>query len=244
MTRSSTRRCGLSPFRAPSPKTSGRWSTTGERVSDTPRSGMGAPGRSGSLSSSTKCLPATSISTSILTATGESRPRIAFRAKAERGSCRWRSRWSRVKRPSSLRAAAIFRLGATGVTFSFAAAGYLEGTVRLAGQPHAARRTDGDGNGFLTDAQDRLWIDLNDDGRWDSSDEQFLYSSILSLGGGRYAARSDELGTRLAFEVIDGAGNVTLKLNRPEGSPPATELHATLIGRDGSAVGLEGGAKE
>jgi hypothetical protein len=139
--------------------------------------------------------------------------------------------------------AAIFRLGATGVTFSFAAAGYLEGTVSLAGQPHAARRTDGDGNGFLTDAQDRLWIDLNDDGRWDPSDEQFLYSSILSLGEGRYAARSDELGTRLAFEVIDGAGIVTLKLNRPEGSPPATELHATLIGRDGSAVGLEGGSE-
>ena len=32
-------------------------------------------------------------------------------------------------------------------------------------------------------------------------------------------------------------------LNRPEGSPPATELHATLIGRDGSAVGLEGKAR-
>ena len=78
--------------------------------------------------------------------------------------------------------AAIFRLGATGLTFSFAAAGYLEGTVSLGGATHAARRTDGDGNGFLTDAQDRLWIDLNDDGRWDPADEQFLYSTILALG--------------------------------------------------------------
>ena len=32
---------------------------------------------------------------------------------------------------------AIFRLGATGVTFSFAAAGYLEGTVSLGGRVHA-----------------------------------------------------------------------------------------------------------
>ena len=31
-----------------------------------------------------------------------------------------------------------------------------------------------------------------------------------------------------------------LNLNRPAGSPHTTELHATLIGRDGSAVGLSG----
>ena len=136
--------------------------------------------------------------------------------------------------------AAIFRLGATGLTFSFAAAGYLEGTVILGGREHAARRTDGDGNGFLTDAQDRLWIDLNDDGRWDPSDEQFLYSTILILGSSRYALRSDELGTRLALEAVEGTGTVRLKLNRPAGPPRATELHATLIGRDGSAVGLSG----
>jgi hypothetical protein len=136
--------------------------------------------------------------------------------------------------------AAIFRLGATGVTFSFAAAGYFEGTVSVSGATHAARRTDGDGNGLLTDSQDRLWIDSNDDGRWDPGDEQFLYSSLLSLGRERFAVRSDELGTRLAFERVDGAGIVKLKLSRPGGSAPATELHATLLGRDGSAVGLSG----
>jgi hypothetical protein len=136
--------------------------------------------------------------------------------------------------------AAIFRLGATGVTFSFAAAGYLEGTVSLTGGQHAARRTDGDGNGFLTDAQDRLWIDSNDDGRWDAAGEQFLYSPVLTLRRDRYAVRSDELGTRLAFEVVEGTGTVKLKLNRPAGSPPSTDLHATLIGRDGSAVGCGG----
>jgi hypothetical protein len=62
----------------------------------------------------------------------------------------------------------------------------------------------------------------------------------LSRGGERFAVRSDELGTRLAFERVDGAGTVKLKLNRPAGSAPATELHATLLGRDGSAVGLSG----
>jgi hypothetical protein len=139
--------------------------------------------------------------------------------------------------------AAIFRLGATGLTFSFAAAGYLEGAVSMDGKKHAARRSDGDGNGFLTDSQDRLWIDLNDDGRWDSSDEQFLYSTILIVGSSRYALRSDELGTRLALEPVEGTGTVRLNLNRPAGSPRATELHATLIGRDGSAVSISGEAE-
>jgi hypothetical protein len=136
--------------------------------------------------------------------------------------------------------AAIFRLGATGLTFSFAAAGYLEGTVSLGGAKHAARRTDGDGNGFFTDAQDRLWIDLNDDGRWAPADEQFLYSTILVLGPSRFALRSDELGARLALEVVEGTGTVRLNLNRPAGPSHTTELHATLIGRDGSAMGLSG----
>ena len=82
---------------------------------------------------------------------------------------------------------------------------------------------------------------MNDDGRWDPADEQFLYSTILALGKSRYAARSDELGTRLAFEVgrrnRDGAAEA--RIGR-RASPPTTELHATLIGRDGSAVGLGG----
>ena len=70
--------------------------------------------------------------------------------------------------------------------------------------------------------------------------EDPTYSTILVLGASRYALRSDELGSRLALEVVEGTGTVRLNLNRPAGSPHTTELHATLIGRDGSAVGLSG----
>ena len=108
--------------------------------------------------------------------------------------------------------AAIFRLGATGITFSFAAAGYLEGKVEFAGRRHAVRRMDGDGNGLFTDHQDRLWIDLNDDGRWDASSEQFLFASILTIGDGRYAVRSDPFGQRLSVEPLQGSGTVRLAL--------------------------------
>jgi hypothetical protein len=130
----------------------------------------------------------------------------------------------------------VLRLGASGRTLSYAAAGYLEGTVTLDGRACAFRRTDGDGNGLLTDAQDRLWIDLNRDGHWDPSSEQFLYATVLSLGGGRYVVRSDPLGSRLSLEPLVGTGTVQLALK----SGKAADLHATLVGRDGSAFGLTG----
>jgi len=140
------------------------------------------------------------------------------------------------------RRAFAFRLGATGLTFSGAAAGYLEGTVRVAGRDHPARRTDGDGNGRLTDPQDRLWVDLDDDGRWDPVDEQFPYAPVLPLAGARYVARSDEYGRRLVLEPLEGSGTIRLAFARPGAS--VAELSATLIGRDGSAVGLAGSTGE
>ena len=141
------------------------------------------------------------------------------------------------------RRAALFRLGATGITFSHAAAGYLEGEVEFAGRRHAVRCMDGDGNGLLTDPQDRLWIDLNDDGRWDSSSELFLFASIITIGDARYAVRSDPLGSALV-EPLKGIGTVRLARARRRGFRPRSSSTATLIGRDGSTVGLTGEGAE
>lgn len=133
----------------------------------------------------------------------------------------------------------VFRLGATGLTFRAAAAGYLDGSVVIGGRRRAARRTDGDGNGRLTDPRDRVWVDLDDDGRWDPAGEQFSYAPVLTLAGGRYAAWSDEYGRRLALGPLEGTGTVRLALGRPGAS--IADLSVTLVGRDGSAVGLAGG---
>lgn len=144
----------------------------------------------------------------------------------------------------------VFRLGSTGRTLSYAAAGYLEGPVRLEGGDTtvAARRMDGDGNGFFTDPQDRLWFDLNGDGRWDAVDEQFLYATILAIGGQRYAVRSDERGAMLTLAKLEGTGTIALAVRqKPDknSSEPGTlgritEIAVTLVGSDGSAVGLRG----
>lgn len=138
----------------------------------------------------------------------------------------------------SERRAVVFRLGSTGLTLSHAAAGYLDGVVTLAGRRHAARRTDGDGNGRFTDRQDRLWIDLDDNGLWDPVDEQFPYATILAVDGERFAVRSDEYGRRLRLDVLEGAGRVSLACAPM--AAPILDLSATLVGRDGSTVSVHG----
>lgn len=139
----------------------------------------------------------------------------------------------------------IFRRGATGRTLSFAAAGYLEGKAPLGdGAPLAVRRVDGDGNGLFTDPQDRLWIDLNADGAWDGVKEQFLFATILALDAVRYAVRSDQRGTQLSLGKLEGTGLLRLVLpERADDNAAAgriVEAAVTLVGRDGSAVGLRG----
>lgn len=145
----------------------------------------------------------------------------------------------------------LFRRGATGRTLSFATAGYLQGKTSLGnGGPRDVRRLDGDGNGFFTDPQDRLWIDLDGDGAWDPVKEQFLFATILTLDGIRYAVRSDERGTQLSLGKLEGTGVLRLVLpERPKDKSAANQTAAagqiveasvTLVGRDGSAVGLRG----
>lgn len=160
----------------------------------------------------------------------------------------------------------IFRLGSTGRTLSYAAAGYLEGKLPLPqgeetrAHPSAVpkregiavRRMDGDANGFFTDPQDRLWIDLNGDGQWDAVDEQFLCSPILTLCGQRFSIRSDERGTHLALAKLEGTATIQLAVHQkpsPASAAPGVlghvaEIAVTLVGRDGSAVGLRGANAE
>ena len=148
----------------------------------------------------------------------------------------------------------IFRRGTTGRTLSFAAAGYLAGRAALGGDNgnlKAVRRMDGDGNGFFTDPQDRLWIDLDGDGVWDPVREQFLFATILAIDDARYAVRSDERGTQFSLGKLEGTGLLRLVLperpasqaaseSGPNGGGRIIEAAVTLAGRDGSAIGLRG----
>lgn len=131
----------------------------------------------------------------------------------------------------------LFRLGRTGAVFSYAPLGFLQGEVVIGGRKVKARRVDGDGNGAFTDPQDRLWLDLNGDGRWDPLEEQFPFLPILQVAGERYAVRSEQFGAWLIVEKLEGSGTMRL-VAKPK--VPFKELGVALVGEDGSAVRLEG----
>lgn len=139
-----------------------------------------------------------------------------------------------------------FRIGASGRTLGFASTGYLEGNVEIAGKSLAARRQDGDGDGLLTGLQDRVWIDGDGDGRWNPIDEQFLFSTILTIRQNRFIVRSDLDGLGISLAPLEGTGIAAIVLpTKPSGSKlPLVSIETTLIGRDGSIVALSGDHSE
>jgi hypothetical protein len=135
----------------------------------------------------------------------------------------------------------LFRRGVTWGALGFATAGYLEGQARIGERTMAFRRVDGDGNGFFTDARDRLWLDLDGNGDWDAFNEQLPLLPVLKIREVRYAVRSDLVGTSLRFEPITGEGKIRLAC-RPAGeNSQVADLFVMLIGSDGSAISLRCG---
>jgi hypothetical protein len=123
---------------------------------------------------------------------------------------------------------------------SFATTGYLQGHVELGGRMIAVRRVDGDGNGFFADHRDRLWLDLDGDGKWDPFSEQFPLLPVMKLQDRRYALRSDAIGSRLSLEEITGVGTVRLALPTLRAGTEVADLEVTLMGDDGSAYAMRG----
>lgn len=132
----------------------------------------------------------------------------------------------------------VLRRGITGKSIGVATLGYLEGHVQVAGQSLACRRVDGDANGLYADLRDRIWLDLNADGKWDPFSEQFPMTPVMVLFGKRYAVRSDQGGTRLALEEITGEGTIKLVLATLAPGAKIRSIEVSLMGDDGSAYAV------
>jgi hypothetical protein len=133
----------------------------------------------------------------------------------------------------------LVRYGRATRALSYATCGYVEGRTKIGNRLVAVRRVDGDGNGFLTDPQDRLWLDLEGQGRWDPVRHQFPFSPLLTLGKERYVVKSDPLGGRLDFAKLEGTGTVRLVVP-PVLRDAVDDLSVTLLSRDGIVATLEG----
>ncbi|MCA9265177.1 MAG: hypothetical protein KDA60_15055 [Planctomycetales bacterium] len=121
--------------------------------------------------------------------------------------------------------------------------GYVSQQVSLGRRTVSTRLVDGNANGLCTDGQDRLWIDLDGDGKWSPFREQFPVRPIITLQGTRYTMRVTPLEQlplslsenrdvgqlQLLLPCLDGKPNVELRL-----------LEVMLTTQDGAAYTIHG----
>ncbi|MBO0701125.1 MAG: hypothetical protein J2P46_22200, partial [Zavarzinella sp.] len=123
---------------------------------------------------------------------------------------------------------------------AYAVRGYTAGSVTLGGKAYAALLTDGDADGCFDSATaDRIWIDLDGDGKFDPLTEQFPLGAPLAHGGTSFLLRPDAGGTRVEVrERPTEAGTVRLTVSRLPKSE-VVELTAQLVSEWGELVTVE-----
>jgi hypothetical protein len=126
----------------------------------------------------------------------------------------------------------------------------MRGALRLGDQEHAALLTDGNADGcFGTAGVDRIWIDLNDDGRFDPVAERFPLGTAIAVdtphGSRRFTIASDPWARRVSAHERDtrlGRLELVLQTGHPsDAGAPATALRieslaAKLVGKTGELV--------
>ena len=95
--------------------------------------------------------------------------------------------------------------------FSIAQAGQLHGSFSLNGSTIAAAVEDRNCNGLWTDREDRLYVDVDGDGKWNAFEERFSCQELPNIRGTRYtlAFKSDELD----LVALEGTGQLQAELH-------------------------------
>jgi len=123
---------------------------------------------------------------------------------------------------------------------AYAVRGYAAGMIVLKGKEYPALLTDGDADGcFDGAAADRVWIDLDHDGKFDPLTEQFPLGAPLTHDGTPYLIRPDALGSKVeARERPAETGTVRLTITRLPKAGVAS-LTAQLVSEWGELVTLD-----
>ncbi len=133
-------------------------------------------------------------------------------------------RWTR--NPVRVQRTLLLRRSAVGEGLRYAVRGYAEGRLKLGEKEYAAVLLDGDGNGCLdTVGHDRLWIDLDENGRFDLLTEQYPLGKAIAKQGDIYVVRSDPLASSVVVHLRSaGDGKLRLTLAAKTG----TQVKATV----------------
>jgi hypothetical protein len=124
-----------------------------------------------------------------------------------------------------------------GEGIAYTVRGYMSGTVMLGGKAYAALLTDGDADGcFDSAAADRIWIDLDGDGKFDPLTEQFPLGSALTHAGTAYLLRPNAAGTQVTVrERPSETGTVRVVVSRLA-KTEVVEMTAQLVSEWGELV--------
>lgn len=132
----------------------------------------------------------------------------------------------------------VFRRPALGTGLAYAVRGYAAGSLDFGGAKHAAILADGNADGcFNSVGHDRVWIDLNRDGRFDPLVEQFPLGKPITKDGQTYVVRSDALASSVvANHRRPGEGTLRLTL---AGGQKAGTFSADLVSDLGELVAVD-----
>lgn len=123
---------------------------------------------------------------------------------------------------------------------AWAVRGYAEGFATVGGKRVRARLTDGDADGrFDSPGSDRVWLDLDGDGRFDPVSEQFPLGTAIQVGGGAILAnpRADGLGLAIRERPTE-TGSLAVVIARQRNTE-VVELSANYVSEFGELVSVK-----
>jgi hypothetical protein len=145
----------------------------------------------------------------------------------------------RGPKPQKVDRTLLFCRSAVGDGLRYTVRGFMQGQLNLGGTKYTTLLIDGNANGcFDTVGQDRVWIDLNKDGRFDALVEQFPLGKPITLGRDVYLVRSDAAASSVVASLrTAGQGKLRLRLAR---KPPSTaKVAAELVSDLGELVMID-----
>jgi len=133
----------------------------------------------------------------------------------------------------------LFRRSVKGDGLRYAVRGYAQGRLKLGEKECAVVLIDGNGDGCLdTVGHDRLWIDLDGDGRFDPLTEQYPLGKAITQKGDIYVIRSDPLASAVVVNQRNiGEGKLRLTLARRHS--PSSKISAELVSDIGEFVSID-----
>ena len=135
----------------------------------------------------------------------------------------------------------LFRRPILGTGLRYAVVGYAAGRLQLGDDEHGALLVDGDADGcFDSVGQDRVWIDLDRNDRFDGLTEQFPLGKPVVKDGRVYVVRSDPLAAAVcANHRKPGEGKLRLTLASGPHSGEVAAFSTELISDIGELVEVD-----